>query len=597
MQARSTQVVRSLNRLQGVGKGLASSTVYRSPILPSCIPSRPYSTLPNQKQVMNTFGAPFREFIMTMSRIARIIVFGTTGIAVISLVGFEGTHQYVEHVAMPKLQVGSGILEDNESKEDKWGWRHDFGEEEWVGKNKKGTDSRLGIFGRHQLRAAWIATFWGGGLNPASYAGSGGVGVPELGYMSQAASPSHLYVEQGLNSAEVLLRAAMETAEKKGIRLPDIAAIRAGVTHSSASPNQPIDKTAVMLEYRLASMRERLGSHAALRGALAGYTRLYDALAGLDATNRGMKEEGHVSGQPSIKPDRLVKLATKIGELHEIIGNRSDAEWWLTRAISLAGGGAIEEQKEILPDASRKDLFKNEMMMFGSNQISRTPVEIQEAQTTLQTATQKILSTDELALSNQPTDSLPSPGLTRSLISSLLALSAFNAQPSDRSAMERALQYQASALRLTRVEMGRSNLAGDASTDLGAQLHQLWITHHDGLACIHVGETMHGLQAAKGKGVNSISSLLSAVGLGSTAQQKQGQTIAWLDEARERALHVMDNLSKSKMRRPDDKPELLKKWEEASVDIQVQASRLLRDSVRLRDAIDDMKAILSAKKQ
>ncbi|PWN35279.1 uncharacterized protein FA14DRAFT_160498 [Meira miltonrushii] len=558
---------------------------------------RSYSTMPNQSQVVNTFGAPFKEFIMTISRIARIIVFGATGIAVIGVAGFEGTHQYIEHVAMPKLQLGSGVLEDGESvnsrkDDDKWGWKHDYGEDEWVGKNKKGTDSRLGIRGRHQLRAAWIATFWGGGVKPSNYV-AGGAGMPEVGYMSQASSATQFHVEEGLNSSEALLRAALETAEEKGIRLPDIAALRAGSASTSglALPNQSIDKTAVMLEYRLASIRERLGTPGALRGALAGYTRLYDALAGLDATNKSMKEEGHISGQPVVRSDRLVRLATKVGQLHELVGNRSEAEGWLNRAISLAGGGAIEEQNAQEPGGSRKDLIKNEILAGGTGMLSRTPVEVQEAKGTLQTKSAASSESDASA----PVDTLPSPGLTRSLISSLLALSAFNAQPSDRNALERALQYQASALRLTRVEMGRSAIAGPDKDDSGAQLHQLWITYHDGLACVHVGETMHGLQTSKGAGARSVNALLSTVGLGSSAQQKQGQTIAWLDEARERAQLVLDNLSKTKTRRPGEKVELLKKWEDSSLEEQIQAKRLLRDSVRLRDAIDDMKYILSVK--
>lgn len=590
-------LLQSLNHRWQSPKAFTSLTSVR--IVPNRVVAtkRSFSTMPNQNQVMNTFGAPFKEFLMTISRIARIIVFGATGIAVIGVVGFEGIHQYVEHIAIPKLQIGNGILENGDSvlsrqDDDKWGWKHDYGEDEWVGRNKKGTDSRLGWKGRHQLRAAWIAAFWGGGVKPSNY-GAGGAGRPEIRSLDQSLSTTDFYPVEGLSFSETLLRATLDTAEEKGIRLPDLAALRAGSSTASgiALPNQSIDKTAVMLEYRLASTRERLGTPAALHGALAGYTRLYDALAGLDATNKNMKEEGHVSGQPVVRPDRLVRLATKVGQLHELVGNRSEAEWWLSRAISLAGGGALEEQNAPEPDGSRKDLIKNEILAGGTGILSRTPVEVQEAKGTL---SQKTATSSEPEISS-PVDTLPSPGLTRSLISSLLALSAFNAQPSDRNALERALQYQASALRLTRVEMGRSALSGSEKDDLSAQLHQLWIKYHDGLACVHVGETMHGLQSAKGAGTRSINSLLSAVGLGSSAQQKQGQTIAWLDEARERAQFVLDNVSKTKMRRPGEKVELMKKWEESSLEQQIQAKRLLRDSVRLRDAIDDMKYILSVK--
>lgn len=547
--------------------------------LPLHLPARPvraYSTAPNQDQVLQSFSTPFAHFIHTISRIARMIVFTSTGVVAVGALTFEGVHQYVEHVAMPRSQAQS-------QERDPWGWTDDSMEEGWGG---KGTDPRLGVRGRHILRSAWICSHWGGGISPASFVAPG-AGLPSVGGSKRTSS--FMTVDEGLGMSERFLEEALKLAEVRGIRIPDLAAVRVGI-ESAAALNGPLDWTALTLETKLASIRERLGGNGALLGSLSGYTRVFDVLSNVDTINRGMKSEGHESGQPTIPTQRLVRLATKVGDIHSLLGNREEAEDWLLRAVSLAGKSAQESQGK----QGRNGQIRSQIIA-GAGGLRTSPAEVEEAAKALKSGKQKdeptprTESVDSMQSLHGLTGGAPSPALTRSLISTLLSLSAFYAQPGNKSQLEKALQFQASALRLTRVEKERLSLSDDRNQP-GSTLHALWLMHHDALASIHIAETIYALQG-RGSGSYSFGSLLSSLGMSSKGD-KHAQTIEWLNEASQSAKAVTEQLGKS-TRRTDEAPLLLSKWV-GDVRWEVPASRLLRDAQRLQLEVEGMKKALSS---
>lgn len=277
-------------------------------------------------------------------------------------------------------------------------------------------------------------------------------------------------------------------------------------------------------------------------------------------------------------------------------------------------------------DPSRKGIYRNEILS-GSNADegkalrASQPLEMKEALTATNADTTK----DSMAGQgfSSPADAPPSPVLTRSLISALLALSALNAQPEEKSRLEKALQFQASALRLTRIEMGRLVLSdqvakavknseegkSSSAVPLPAQLHSLWLAQHDGLASVHIAETMYALGGNKAASASSaVRSMLSAIGLGykSAGKAQQAlpissssatdQTLAWLDEAKTRATAVSTQMGQTKSRRPGEAVDLLDKWQGLPLSLAVPAQRLLRDSMRLREAATEMQAILAGKR-
>jgi hypothetical protein len=556
-------------------RGLAGVTrqPHKSPKLLVQPSTLQYSTLPNSDQVAQTFSTPLSNFLFTISRVARIILFTSVGIVTVGAATFESVHQYVEHVALPRSQAQG-------QEEDGWGWLQENQEENWG--NGKGTDKRLGFRGRHTLRAAWISANWGGGISPSSLisAGSGG---PTLG--GKRASTASFVAEEGLEKAEGFLKETLDIAEEKGIRIPDLAAMRAGIhtPEAAEAASKPLEWTAVSLECKLASIRERLGTTEALKGALSGYTRVYDVLSHVDATNRAMKGEGHDSGRQDIRTDRLVRLATKVGDLHAELGHRNEAEDWLLHAVSLAGQSA----HEAVDNEARQSELRSQIM-HGVGGLAHTPEEAEEAQAVAKGNLSKQLPLHTpLAMPELLSSETPSPALTRSFISTLLSLSAFYARPDDHGQLERALQFQASALRLARVEKQRLSLLGNKA-DTGPSLHALWLAHHDAVASIHIAETLYALRSRSV--VSSLSSgLMSSLGF-AAKHDKSNQTMQWLDEADVIAKATIQQLAKNS-KRLDEPTSLQPRWK-AHSQCEVPAQRLLRDSLRLRTTIEEMKKAL-----
>lgn len=469
----------------------------------------------------------------------------------------------------------------SDSGDDPWGWSQESLEENWNAGT--GTDSRLGIRGRHTFRSAWICANWGGGISPTAFV-SAGAGLPTMGRKKQSVSTMRFSEDEGLDKAEAFLLQTLIIAEKKGIRIPDLAAMRAGVYTSTAeAASKPLDWTAVNLECKLASIRERLGSQQALKDALSGYTRVYDVLSHVEMTNRAMHKEGHESGRGEIQSERLVRLATKIGNLHSHLGQQSQAEEWLLQAVNYAGLEASQHHEE-----KGRDGIVRHQIMAGIGGLAAQPAEVVEAIEATHDHTPKESLKHATHIPTLLSSDSPSPALTRSLISTLLSLSAFYAQPEDRHQLERAVQFQASALRLARVEKERVQLS-DNRDQLGSILHALWLSHHDALACIHIAETTFALRN-RGTVSSSFGNLMSSVGLG-TKKGRHEQTLQWLNEADQNAKSILQQLSKS-FSRPDEDAELLKRWK-GEIQYEVPAKRLLRDSRRLKVAVEEMKKVLA----
>lgn len=566
------------------------STIYRSSLLSATVSQHGRRTFasqgPSQQQVFESFGTPFLQFIHTLSRIARILVFSGAGIITVLGVAYEGTHMYVEYVAMPRSQVATSLFaQEHDTESDPWGWSSDLSDESWSAGGVRGTDPRLGWKGRHALRAAWMAAHWGSGISPDSLVSSSG-GIGSRNKPLASASVPGLGGD-GLETAALYLDAVLRVAEDKGIRVPDLAAIRAGIdTPRDRHASHALDETAIALEMKMASIYERLGSPSTLRGAIAGYTRLFDALANLDATNRAMAAMGRTSTHPQVRSDKLVRLATRLGNVHSQVGNVEEAHRWLLQAIDIAGGSADEEVGQ--NNSSRQGTFRNAILSGTAHSLPSPSAESQEAKQALAE------STDAAPVRAVSAETPPSPALTRSLVSCLLALSALHAQPHDRSRLEKALHFQASALRLTRIESSRLALTDKSVVErnsLAAHLHSLWLSHHDALSCLHIAETTYGLGQTSSLS-STVQSILGAVGLRATRLESSQHSLAWIDEAQQKDQDVLKQLAKTTTRRRTDPLELLARWRDTPIEIQTPCSRLLRDSARLLEATTEMQSAL-----
>ncbi|ETS60064.1 hypothetical protein PaG_06058 [Moesziomyces aphidis] len=498
---------------------------------------RGYSTAPNQQQVLQSFGTPFAQFVYTLSRIARIITFSAVGVATIGLVSFEAAHQYVEHIAMPAEAASA-------PSNDEYGWNELALEESWSGSPAhRGTDPRLGIKGRHAVRSAWMCVNWGGGIAPGVLFGGGAAGNAGLGRtaITSMASAKQLRVDDGMLLAMQYLNVAVKIAASKGIKLPETDAIRAGLVQPGQTLGN-VDPLALALEAKLAAVKERQGSKGAMESAIGNYEKLYDIASLADHGDRS---------------SRLVRLATKLGDLHSALGRNDDAQQWLQRAIAIAAAaGAHTPNSPTTAAPEAKDKPRSGLRgWFGSAPTSDPST---EAQPEPVSASVGVVAT---------------PVLTRSLITALVASSAHYARSASGASLQSALQTQMSALQLSTAELER--LASTPATR-DAELHALWITHHQSILELHVAETMYAISKS--------GSLPRFLPFGKMDDKRQ--PIQWLVQADERATGVVAALSQG--------GELASRWK-GERQVEAAAARVLRDAKRVKETANRSRTTLEAK--
>ena len=116
--------------------------------------------------------------------------------------------------------------------------------------------------------------------------------------------------------------------------------------------------------------------------------------------------------------------------------------------------------------------------------------------------------------------------------------------------MQHALNTQMRALKLCDVELERLSSTPSSSKGKKAELHKLWIQHHQSVLELHVGETIY----AMGKG--------------------KGNALRWIDQAKMRAQEVGRVLQRDE------------KAEEDVKECKVVAKRVRRDANRVVEVAD-----------
>ncbi|WFD33988.1 hypothetical protein MCUN1_000816 [Malassezia cuniculi] len=251
------------------------------------------------------FTRPLIDFVLIISRVARITIGSVLAVAAITFGVWEGTHQYVEYSAMRKAaRTPAGT-------DDEYGWVTQASLD-LLGSSGNGTDARLGIFGRHLVRSAWIAENWGGGVTPSALFGRDTV--------DQDVS------NHGLVLAENFLTSALSIAESRNISVPESI----DIDESTA-----IDPTAVQLEAWHAAVCERLATRTSLSKAVSLYEKLYDAAI-------KVRSMSHAAA-----------FATRLGSVHALLGHKDASDSWINRAIYASGTEAVNVilKKGILSEA------------------------------------------------------------------------------------------------------------------------------------------------------------------------------------------------------------------------------------------------------
>lgn len=248
---------------------------------PSTNPQRPqedeFSPHENYiKPTMHVF-ATFRKIILYSSA-------ASVSLAVLLLLGFEGTHLWVEKVAIAPTS--------KETSEDAiWGWSLD--QESWTGGENGGTDPALGYKVRHLLHAAWMAQHWGVGV--------GSVGNREV---LQGSSPG---VVSAYRLAEQFLAQAIALV-KEDPKIPFPPA--SGPT---------LSRTIKDLLTRHAHVLERIGTSESMTAARDELLILWQSLSSNVSTHA-----------------EAARIALKIGDISSRLHEGEIAVQWWQRAIDYA---------------------------------------------------------------------------------------------------------------------------------------------------------------------------------------------------------------------------------------------------------------------
>lgn len=270
----------------------------RTPILVQPAWRRLQSTENNKPAPLEAGGQPspiheqfVQNTVFTIDFFRRFIKFTGIGLLVVTLTtwtAFEGAHMWVEKVELaPEL--------DEEVR--RWQW--DVEMERWTGGEVGGTDSGLGLFARHALRAAWMAQNWGTGsgasvIGSNALSGRGGSGAGGLNI-----------IEARLEYAQEFLSTAMQVAQQR-------------MSSGSLQPQTLGDILA-----RHANVMERMGTRDALLESRIEYERVW-------------------AGQPG-KGILAARTALKLGDINKRLGDMEDALSWWSRTVQLLQvGGATD---------------------------------------------------------------------------------------------------------------------------------------------------------------------------------------------------------------------------------------------------------------
>ncbi|PKI85434.1 hypothetical protein MVES_000441 [Malassezia vespertilionis] len=259
---------------------------------------RHYSVRPRISKgsyAMRLLSGPVVEFFSILSRIARILISATMVVCIITVGSWEGAHQYVEY--FPMRDDGKALPIDDH-RTDPYGW--DIDDVVAHLNTPYGTDPRMGIFGRHIMRSAWIAEKWGSGVAPSHIFGRASRGLRNTQMLD-------LSTYQGLSLTERFLTTALDVAESRGISVPDF----------QSSHDKTLDATGVALELWLADVRTQMSTPKSLSLAGLSYEKLYEAYR--DAPHGNVFQ---------------IAMAFKLSTVESRLGRFAQSREWLDRGLN-----------------------------------------------------------------------------------------------------------------------------------------------------------------------------------------------------------------------------------------------------------------------
>lgn len=369
---------------------------------------------PSAENVQNAFVGHALSAFNNLRKVFVYAGYGTIVLALVTATAFEGAHFWIER------QMRAVHDEDAEQ----WGWQP----ESWTGSDADGTSPALGFFGRHAVRAAWFSQRYGtclGGTTAISQVH----GSRDTGSLN--------VVESSLESTRVYLETAMMRVRDEHGRVRD-------------------DRVGLDLLERHAAVLERIGSREALVNARDEYRQVFQGSSG-----RRIAE---------------ARLAVKLGDLSERLGDSEDALSWWAQGIQLtkdcvsmnAASAGSQSQPAAQGTVTSAILAWTRSKDHGSSDP------------------ESIL--DKLILPAHPPSD---PAAQRTLAAAMLSLSAYY---SKRKLLSAAKYVQERAISLIEAMVPTLDASvAPVAQSPGQTLHQLYLLHRKSVLAIHHGEVTFSL--------------------------------------------------------------------------------------------------------
>ena len=288
-------------------------------------------------------------------------VYGFTILGVCTVSFFEGMHYYVEWYQLPQA---------SNNTDDEYGWTDEM--LSWTGGSKGGTSSRLGLSGRHAVRAAWMSQEWGfeGGrqekVADQAFFEPDAMLLKRLKQSEQRPRGKGFEVDRGYLMADRYFDKALSVARSKGMEFPpDLSVTRPpgpppttstpqpSITITVTTPVAHADPIVVDLLLLRANNYEKISRPASLVSA----KEIYERVLNVTASDGSQRQNAHV-----------MRLAKKVGDLCERIGAGDEALLWYDWGLQRIGVD-LQQLK-----SKRSSWLGGESSALPSGSLSTSPV-------------------------------------------------------------------------------------------------------------------------------------------------------------------------------------------------------------------------------
>ncbi|KNZ47426.1 hypothetical protein VP01_63g7 [Puccinia sorghi] len=251
--------------------------------------------------------------IRRMALVLRVFLYGGVGVGLTAMLGFFGTHLWVEYLELPPPAISGS--------HDQYGWDDQM--DGWGGAHLgKGTDPSLGWRIRAFIRAAWVAENWQAGQ----------MAIDDSDQSSPHTSPDGHMVDSAYALSESRLQQAIVMAQKAGVNLSD--------------------RTLLELQLRLAQICERINTPLSLIKSYEIYSQLWKSC--LDSAQNNEESSQWEARQAIRIADNLGQVGLKIAALERAVDAsraaqyRGTAEnyliWAITQALGI-GSSSLDQPR------------------------------------------------------------------------------------------------------------------------------------------------------------------------------------------------------------------------------------------------------------